>query len=62
VISLLDILLFAFLFFFFVILVELLVGMDAGDVDDIAFVSLLIFVLAISFIFLIVLWGDAIVF
>ncbi len=60
--SLLDILLFAFMFFFLILLAELLVGMDSDDVEDIAFVSLFIFVLALAFIFLIVLWGGAIVF
>jgi len=60
--SLLDILLYAFMFFFLIILVELLVGRDAESDDDIAFVSLLIFVLAMTFIFLILLWGGAIKF
>jgi len=36
--------------------------LDTDDIDDIAFVSLLVFVLAVAFIFIIVLWGYAIVF
>lgn len=61
-ISLLDIFLFALIFFFLIILLELLLGVDAEDVDDIAFVSFLVFVFATSFIFLIILWGKAIAF